>query len=123
MMTEADISLAYVDGDLPVGECREIEARNRVCSEIAEKVALLRASRLDFADAFARQTLPPIPDSPTQKIEELARTSRRYTGSLGSKLPSRCSVALRRSCKFRRPKLRRPRWACPAFQYEVRHLP
>jgi anti-sigma factor RsiW len=73
MMTDDAILLAYVDGDLPPDERRKIEARIQASSETAERVALLRASQLDFADAFAHRKLPPVPESLTHKIEEMVR--------------------------------------------------
>lgn len=76
MMPDDAILLAYVDGDLPLDECVDLEERIRVSSETAEKVALLRASRLDFVDAFAHQTLPRVPASLSQKIDEMVRAHR-----------------------------------------------
>ena len=73
-MKADDLTLmAYVDGELAPEESRKLEEHIRASSEAAELVALLRASRLDYKQAFAAQNLPPVPDSLTQKIEALAR--------------------------------------------------
>lgn len=73
MMTDDAVLLAYVDGDLPPDELRSVEDRIRTSSEITEKVALLRASQVDFADAFAHQSLPPVPESLIVKIDAMTR--------------------------------------------------
>ncbi len=65
-----------MDGDLPPDELRSVEDRIRTSSELAEKVALLRASQVDFADAFAHQSLPPVPESLILKIDAITRAHR-----------------------------------------------
>jgi anti-sigma factor RsiW len=75
-MKTDDIQLmAYVDGELPPQERDEVEREIDVSPELAERVALLKASRLPYRQAFANQTLPPVPESLTKKIEELARAA------------------------------------------------
>jgi anti-sigma factor RsiW len=68
--------LAYVDGGLSLEDRSAVEARLRESAEAREKVALLRASRLDFKDAFAQQNLPPVPDSLKLKVDEMLRAHR-----------------------------------------------
>jgi anti-sigma factor RsiW len=65
--------LAYVDGELTPGERLEVEKAIEASADIAERVELLEASRLPYQQAYARQKLPPVPDSLTQKIAELTR--------------------------------------------------
>ncbi|MCP3708726.1 anti-sigma factor [Paraburkholderia sp. CNPSo 3274] len=65
--------LAYVDGRLSPDERAAIEAQLRESTEARKKVTLLRASQVDFAGAFAQQTLPPVPESLRLGIEEMVR--------------------------------------------------
>jgi anti-sigma factor RsiW len=76
MMADDAQLLAYVDGSLSPEERGAVEARLRESAEARDKVALLRASRLDFADAFAQQNLPPVPDSLKLKVDEMVRVHR-----------------------------------------------
>ncbi|RKE36298.1 anti-sigma factor RsiW [Paraburkholderia sp. BL23I1N1] len=76
MMADDAQLLAYVDGGLSPEVRSAIEARLRASTEAREKVALLRASRLDFENAFGQQTLPPVPDSLKLKVDELVRAHR-----------------------------------------------
>ncbi|WP_233836525.1 anti-sigma factor [Paraburkholderia sp. ZP32-5] len=74
-MTEIDDTLlmAYVDGELPPQDRREIESSIAASPDLAERVALFSASRLPFREAFAQQKLPPVPDSLKNTIEQMAR--------------------------------------------------
>jgi len=74
-MTEIDDTLlmAYVDGELPPQDCRQIESRIAASPELAERVAVFAASRQPFREAFAQQKLPPVPDSLKNTIEQMAR--------------------------------------------------
>ncbi|MEM5314917.1 anti-sigma factor [Paraburkholderia sp. JHI869] len=65
--------LAYVDGRLSPDERAAIEAQLRESAEARKKVSLLRASQVDFAGAFAEQTLPPVPESLRLTIDEMVR--------------------------------------------------
>jgi anti-sigma factor RsiW len=65
--------LAYVDGRLSPDERAAIEAQLRESAEARKKVTLLRASQVDFAGAFAQQTLPPVPEALRLGIEEMVR--------------------------------------------------
>src|SRR5262245_43495356 len=65
--------MAYVDGDLSPQERQQVEQEIAASPEVAERFAYFSASRLPFREAFGSQKLPPVPDSLTKKIEELAR--------------------------------------------------
>ena len=67
--------LAYVNGELPAHERAEIEQALRSSPDVAEQVALLRASQLPYREAFARQKLPPVPAGLAQKIDDMARAA------------------------------------------------
>ncbi len=41
--------------------------------EVGARVAALRASRLPYQAAFARQAIPPVPESLTRRLDELLR--------------------------------------------------
>ncbi len=62
MMADDAQLLAYVDGALTPEEHK--------------KLALLRASNVDFADAFAQQPLPPVPETLRLNIDEMVRAHR-----------------------------------------------
>ena len=76
MMADDAQLLAYVDGGLSPEDRSAVEAQLRESAEARAKVALLRASRLDFEDAFAQQKLPPVPDSLKLKVDEMVRAHR-----------------------------------------------
>jgi anti-sigma factor RsiW len=76
MMADDAQLLAYVDGALSAEEREAIEAQLRDSAEARKKLALLRASDVDFADAFAQQPLPPMPESLRLNIDELVRAHR-----------------------------------------------
>jgi anti-sigma factor RsiW len=64
--------MAYVDGELTPHEREEVEKAIRTSADVAERVALLEASVLPYRRAFQQQALPPVPESLTRKIAELA---------------------------------------------------
>jgi anti-sigma factor RsiW len=66
--------LAYVDGELAPEEQLEVEQAINASADIAERVALLEASKLPYRQAYAQQKLPPVPDSLKQKIAALTQT-------------------------------------------------
>ena len=73
MIADDALLLAYVDGRLSPDERAAIEAQLRESAEARKKVTLLRASQVDFAGAFAQQTLPRVPESLRLGIEEMVR--------------------------------------------------
>ena len=72
MKSDDILLMAYVDGELPPHEREEVERELRTSPDLAERVALLQASRLPYRDAFAAQELPPVPPGLSAKIEEMA---------------------------------------------------
>jgi anti-sigma factor RsiW len=75
MKTDDILLIAYVDGDLPSQDRQEVEKEIGESAEVAERVALLQASRLPYREAFAHQKLPPVPESLTKKIQEMTRAA------------------------------------------------
>lgn len=65
--------MAYVDGELTLHEREEVEKAIRFSADVAERVALLEASVLPYRRAFQQQAVPPVPESLTRKIAELAQ--------------------------------------------------
>ncbi|MDQ7976264.1 anti-sigma factor [Paraburkholderia sp. SARCC-3016] len=65
--------LSYVDGVLPADQKQQVEEGIGSSAELAERVALLRASRLPYQHAFAHQNLPEVPE---RLIELVSRISR-----------------------------------------------
>lgn len=73
MKTDDILLMAYVDGELPAQEREEVEKQIAASAEVAERVALFEASRLPYGDAFAKQKLPPVPESLRKAIEDMTR--------------------------------------------------
>ncbi|WP_419539523.1 anti-sigma factor family protein, partial [Paraburkholderia bengalensis] len=94
--------MAYVDGELDIDERREIERELDDSPELAERIALFRASSLPYHAAFSQQKLPPVPEALTRAIAGLSRT---HAGSATAVPPH--SVRPARSARSRRQ--RRPR--------------
>ncbi|WP_109477438.1 anti-sigma factor [Paraburkholderia sp. C35] len=116
--------MAYVDGELDIEERREIERELDESPELAERIELFRASSLPYDAAFAQQKLPPVPESLTRKIAELARTHASATSTVppgpaadpaanDASLPSRAglppSTPVRSRMRFSAP------WLAAAF--------
>ncbi len=65
--------LSYVDGELPVDQKQQVEEGIRSSAELAERVALLRASRLPYQHAFAHQKLPAMPPRLRALVDRMAQ--------------------------------------------------
>jgi anti-sigma factor RsiW len=65
--------LSYVDGALSADERQQVEEGIGSSAELAERVALLRASRLPYQHAFAHQKLPEVPDSLVALVGRIAQ--------------------------------------------------
>jgi anti-sigma factor RsiW len=66
--------MAYVDGELPASRHAEVERAVETSDELAARVADLRVSAtLPYHAAFAQQPLPPVPDSLSRFVANLAR--------------------------------------------------
>jgi anti-sigma factor RsiW len=76
--------MAYVDGELSPHDRHEVEREMTRSAEVSDRVALLKASQLPYQEAFAHQKLPPVPESLTRKIEELARAASATTAAIAS---------------------------------------
>ncbi|WP_250537225.1 anti-sigma factor [Caballeronia sp. AZ10_KS36] len=81
MMADDAQLLAYVDGGLSPEERESVEAQIRESAEARKKVALLRASKVEFADAFAKQPLPPVPESLRLNIDQMVKAHRAAEGA------------------------------------------
>jgi anti-sigma factor RsiW len=65
--------LSYVDGALSADQKQQVEEGIGSSAELAERVALLRASRLPYQHAFAHQKLPEVPDSLVALVGRIAQ--------------------------------------------------
>jgi anti-sigma factor RsiW len=65
--------LSYVDGMLPADQKQQVEEGIGSSAELAERVALLRASRLPYQHAFAHQQLPEVPERLVELVGRIAR--------------------------------------------------
>ncbi|MBN3751809.1 anti-sigma factor [Paraburkholderia sp. Tr-20389] len=73
MNVDDTVLMAYVDDELSPQERQQIEDELRAHAELADKVALFKASRLPYREAFAEQKLPPVPDSLVKRVDDLLR--------------------------------------------------
>ncbi|HEY2607711.1 anti-sigma factor [Paraburkholderia sp. RL18-103-BIB-C] len=75
-MNPDDIELlAYVDGTLPTREREAVEHALSGSADASRRVARLRASSLPYAQAFAQQALPPMPESLRAWVGDMARAA------------------------------------------------
>jgi anti-sigma factor RsiW len=75
MNIDDSLLMAYVDGELSPEQRAEIEAAIAHSDELAARAAALQASVLPYRAAYDRQTVPPVPESLTRRIEELVSVS------------------------------------------------
>jgi anti-sigma factor RsiW len=73
MKVDDTVLMAYVDDELSPQERQQIEDELRAHAEFADKVALFKASRLPYREAFATQKLPPVPASLVKRVDDLIR--------------------------------------------------
>jgi anti-sigma factor RsiW len=64
---------SYADLPLTPQECRQIESETAASCGAAERIALFRASRLPYREAFAQQKLAPIPERLMKEIDQMER--------------------------------------------------
>lgn len=64
--------IAYADGELSPAAAASVEQALAESSALRDEVARLRASRLPYRQAFAAQSLPPLPDALRMRIEAMA---------------------------------------------------
>ncbi|MDR5744781.1 zf-HC2 domain-containing protein [Caballeronia sp. LZ029] len=75
MNVDDSLLMSYVDGELSPEQRAEIEAAIAHSDELAARAAALQASVLPYRAAYDRQTVPPVPESLTRRIEELVSVS------------------------------------------------
>ncbi|WP_244099238.1 anti-sigma factor family protein [Burkholderia ambifaria] len=64
--------MAYVDGALTSHQREEVDRAIEASAEIATRVALLQASVLPYQRAFQRHPWPPVPQSLSRKVADVA---------------------------------------------------
>ncbi|KAF1029941.1 MAG: hypothetical protein GAK37_01548 [Pseudomonas sp.] len=72
MVADDALLMAYVDGELSPQQNLELERLIDASPDLAERVSRLMASCLPYEEAFARQKLPPVPESLKLNIAALA---------------------------------------------------
>ncbi|MET0383955.1 MAG: anti-sigma factor [Burkholderiaceae bacterium] len=75
MNVDDTLLMAYVDDDLPAGRRAEVEKDLFNSAEMADRLAVMRASVQPYKAAFDHQALPLVPPDLKQRIEELAARS------------------------------------------------
>ncbi|BBU31246.1 membrane protein [Burkholderia sp. THE68] len=75
MNVDDSLLMSYVDGELSPEQRAEVEAAIAHSDELAARAAALQASVLPYRAAYDRQTVPPVPESLTRRIEELVSVS------------------------------------------------
>lgn len=88
--TVADDALlmAYVDGELSPQQCEEIEQLMNASPDLAERVALLMSSALPYPEAFARQAIPPVPESLVRHVDALVAQHVTASGTVSTATPA-----------------------------------
>lgn len=81
MNVDDSLLMSYVDGELSPEQRAEIEAAIAHSDELASRAAALQASVLPYRAAYDRQTVPPVPESLTRRIDELVSVSARQEHS------------------------------------------
>lgn len=72
MVADDALLMAYVDGELSSQQNQELERLIDASPDLAERVSRLMASCLPYEEAFARQNLPPVPETLKLSIAALA---------------------------------------------------
>lgn len=72
MVADDALLMAYVDGELSPQQNQELERLMDASPDVAQRVSRLMASCLPYEEAFARQKLPPVPESLKLNIAALA---------------------------------------------------
>lgn len=116
MKMDTILLMAYVDGELSTEECQEVEKEIAVSPDAAEFVAQLQTARLPYAEAFAQQKLPPVPDSLTQAVAAMTRAHAQRTAEPGANDASVERTAFTPPSAPVRSRLRiAPQWLVVAF--------
>jgi anti-sigma factor RsiW len=116
MKMDSILLMAYVDGELSVEECQEVEKEIAVSPDAAEFVAQLQTARLPYAEAFAQQKLPPVPDSLTEAVAAMARAHAQRTTTPGANDATVAPNAFTPPSAPVRSRLRiAPQWLAVAF--------
>ena len=116
MKMDSILLMAYVDGELSAEECLEVEKEIAVSPDAAEFVAQLQTARLPYAEAFAQQKLPPVPDSLTEAVAAMARAHVQRTATPGANDASIAHGAFAPPSAPVRSRLRiAPQWLAVAF--------
>jgi anti-sigma factor RsiW len=103
MIMDDILLMAYVDGELTPREREDVEQSIRVSPEIAQRVALLEASALNYQHAFAHQLLPAVPH---RLANEVSRLSSAHSASpTSSSLVSQIAARFRLPARFSLPTL------------------
>ena len=116
MKMDSILLMAYVDGELSAEECQEVEKEIAVSPDAAEFVAQLQTARLPYAEAFAQQKLPPMPDSLTSAVAAMARAHEQRTTTPGANDAAVAPNAFTPPSAPVRSRLRiAPQWLAVAF--------
>jgi anti-sigma factor RsiW len=85
---DVDLML-YADGALEVARRQEIEQAVANSSELAARLAALRASVLPFAAAFGRQALPEVPPGLAERVAQLSEQASTDDANYSSAMTAR----------------------------------
>jgi len=106
--------MAYVDGELSPQQREQVEQGIGASPELAERTALLRASRLPYQRAFAHQKLPPVPERLAAKIAPMTR-EHAANDTLTDNTVSACDGAMPSRSPIRSRLRIAPAWLAVAF--------
>ncbi|MGY2288478.1 anti-sigma factor family protein [Pseudomonas sp. SDO528_S397] len=98
MVADDVLLMAYVDGELTPQQNQELERLIDASPDLAERVSRLMASCLPYEEAFARQKLPPVPESLKLNIAALAAQH----SAVSAKAPASAAATARKDSVFAR---------------------
>lgn len=119
MVADDALLMAYVDGELSSQQNQELERLIDASPDLAERVSRLMASCLPYEEAFARQNVPPVPESLKLSIAALsAQHSAAHTArATAAPAPTSISAEKTDSVFARLFALFEPKFAWPAVTF------
>ncbi|MGY2374413.1 anti-sigma factor family protein [Pseudomonas sp. SDO524_S393] len=114
MVADDALLMAYVDGDLSPQQNQELERLIDASPDLAQRVSRLMASCLPYEEAFARQNVPPVPESLKLSIAALAA---QHTAAQAPKTASAPTTGRTDSVFGRLFAFLQPKFAWPALTF------
>lgn len=118
MVADDALLMAYVDGELSSQQNQELERLIDASPDLAQRVSRLMASCLPYEEAFARQNVPPVPESLKLSIAALAAQHTAGSTAGNPKAAATSSAAEKADSGFARLfAFLQPKFAWPALTF------